>query len=186
MVRHARRRPCPRTQQSTATLYIPLLTRPTNVDKLHYATLGPTKTQLASTDTDVPAAQTTFRDTTIGSSATEPTPTKPTKTTAHQPHRSCRRHLTVNRPHSSRPTPNQPGVHRSKRERRPTGWQHRGAPRPPTTTSMNKTVTLQSRNRPTNVNKLRRTVKRPTNQPRRPTSNPRPPGRAQAGPSQEA
>ena len=38
--------------------------------------------------------------------------------------------------------------------------------------STNKTVTLSPRNRPTNVNKLRRTVKRPTNQPRQPASNP--------------
>ena len=61
------------------------------------------------------------------------------ETTAHQPHRSCSRHLTVNRPHASRPTPNQPGVHGSKRERRPTGWRHRGAPRPPTTIPTNTT-----------------------------------------------
>ena len=77
------------------------------------------------------------------------------KTTAHQPHRSCSRHLTVNRPHASRPPPNQPGVHGSKWERRPTGWRHRGAPRPPTTIPSNKIVTLPSRNRPTNINKLR-------------------------------
>ena len=61
------------------------------------------------------------------------------KTTAHQPHRSCSRDLTVNRPHASRPTPNQPGVHGSKRERCPTGGRHRGAPRPPTTIPTNKT-----------------------------------------------
>ena len=71
MVRHARLRPYQPTQQNTATL--PLQTRPTNVDKLHYTTLGATKTQLTSTDTDLPAAQTTFGDTTTGSSATEPT-----------------------------------------------------------------------------------------------------------------
>ena len=74
MVRHARRRPCPRTQQHTATLL--LRTRPTNVDKPHYATLEPTKTQLASADRDAPAAQTIFGDTTTGSSATEPKQTK--------------------------------------------------------------------------------------------------------------
>ena len=44
------------------------------------------------------------------------------KTTANQQHRSCSGHLTVNRPHASRPTPNQPGVHGSKRERPPKGW----------------------------------------------------------------
>ena len=109
-----------------------------------------------------------------------------TKTTAHRPQRSCSRHLTVNRPHASRPTPNQLGVHGSKRERRPSGWRHRGAPRPPTTMSANKTMTQPPRNRPTNVTRLHGTVKRPTNQPRRPTSNPRPPERAQPRPSQEA
>ena len=188
VVSHARRPRCPRTQQNTVTL--PLRTRPTNVNKLHHTTLGQTKTQLSSTDTDVPATQTGFDENTTSSSAMEPKQTKPTKreakTTAHQPHRSCSRHLTVNRPHGSRPTPNQPGMHGSKRERRPTGWRHRGAPCPPTTISKNKTVTLPPRPRPTNVNKLRQTVKRPTNQPRRPTSNPRPPARAQARPSQEA
>ena len=76
------------------------------------------------------------------------------KTTAHQPHRSCRRHLTVDRPHASGPTPNGPGVNGSKRERRPSGWQHRGAPCPPTTMAANKTMTLPPRNRPTNVLRL--------------------------------
>ena len=71
------------TQQNTATL--PVRMRPTNVDKLHYATLGPTKTQLASTDKDVPAAQTTFGDTTTGRSATEPTQTKTTVRRPRQP-----------------------------------------------------------------------------------------------------
>ena len=83
MVRHARRRPCPRTQQDTATL--PLRTRPTSADKPHYAALGPTKTQLASADTDVSAAQTTFGNTTTGSGATKPTPTKPTMRRPRQP-----------------------------------------------------------------------------------------------------
>ena len=83
MVRHARRRPCPRTQQNTATL--PLRMQPSNVDKLHYATLGPNNTQLATADADVPAAQTTFGDTTTGSSATAPTQTKPTMRRPRQP-----------------------------------------------------------------------------------------------------
>ena len=74
------------------------------------------------------------------------------KTTAHQPHRSCSRDLTVNRPDASRPTPNQPGVHGSKRKRRPTGWPHRGAPSPPTTIPRNKTEYRDS------------TVMQPTNQ----------------------
>ena len=188
MVRHAHWRPCPRTRQHTATL--PLRTRPTSADEPHYVAFAPTGTQLTSTDTDVPAAQTTFGHTTTGSSATknhaDQADHDAAKTNAHQLHRGCSRHLTANRPHASRPTPNQPGVHGSKRERRPSGWRHFGAPRPPTTMSANKTGTLPSRNRPTNINKLRRTVKGPTNQPQRPTSNPRPPGRAQVRPSQEA
>ena len=83
MVRHARRRPCPRTRQNTAIL--PLRTRPTTADKPHYATLGPTKTQLGSADTDVSAAQTTFRNTTTASGATKPTQTKPTMRRPKQP-----------------------------------------------------------------------------------------------------
>ena len=67
-------------------------------------------------------------------------------TTAHQPHRSCSRDVTVNRPHASRPAPNQPGVHGSKREWRPTGWRHRGAPRPlmtmPTNTTEHRISTI--------------------------------------------
>ena len=42
------------------------------------------------------------------------------KTTTHQPHRSCNRDLTINRPHASLPALNQPGVHGSKRERHQT------------------------------------------------------------------
>ena len=189
MVRRARRPPYPGTQQNTTTL--PLRTRPTDVNKLHYTTLGQTKTQLTSTKTDVPATQTTFCDATTGSSSTEPTQTKPThevtRTTAHQPHRSCSRDLTLNRPHASRPTPNRPGVHGSQRELRQTGWQHHIAPRPPTTIPTNKTEHCDSAiTQPTDILKLRRTIKRPTDQPQRPTSNPRPPGRAQARPSQDA
>ena len=61
------------------------------------------------------------------------------KTIAHQPHRSCSRDLTVNRPHASRPTSNQPGVHGLKRERRPMGSPHHGSPSSPTTIPTNKT-----------------------------------------------
>ena len=71
VVSHACRPPCPRTQQNTVTL--PLRTRPTNVNKPHYTTPGQTKTQLTSTDTDVPATQAGFEDKTTSSSATEPT-----------------------------------------------------------------------------------------------------------------
>ena len=73
VVSHARRLPCPRTQRNTVTLS--LRTRPINVNKLHYTTIVQTKTQLTSTDTDVPATQTGFEDKTTGSSATEPTRT---------------------------------------------------------------------------------------------------------------
>ena len=83
VVRHARRPPCPRTQQNTATLG--LRTRPTNINKLHYTTLGQTKMQITSTETDVPATQTTFGYTTTDSSATEPTLTKPTMRWPRQP-----------------------------------------------------------------------------------------------------
>ena len=55
------------------------------------------------------------------------------KTTAHQPHRSCSRNLTINRPHTSRRTLNQPGVHGSKREQRRMVGPRRDAPHPPIT-----------------------------------------------------
>ena len=74
------------------------------------------------------------------------------KTTVHKPDRSCSRDLTVNRPHASRPTSNQPGVHGSKRERLPTGRPRHDAPRPPTTIPMNKTQHCDS------------TLTQPTNQ----------------------
>ena len=83
VVSHARRPPCPQTQRNTVTL--PLRTRPTNVNKLHYTTLGQTKTQLTSTDTNVPATQAGFDDKTTGSSATEPTRTQPTMRRPRQP-----------------------------------------------------------------------------------------------------
>ena len=55
------------------------------------------------------------------------------ETTAHKPHRSCSRDLTINRPDTSWPTLNQPGLQGSKREQRQTGRPHRDAPHPPTT-----------------------------------------------------
>ena len=58
-------------------------------------------------------------------------------TTVHQQNHCSGHDMTVNRPHASRPTSNQPGVHGSKRERRLTGWRHHGAPRPPTTIPTN-------------------------------------------------
>ena len=182
MMRHARRPPYPRTQQNTTTL--PLRTRPTNINNLNYTTPGQTRTQLTSTDTEV--RRWNHRQQRDGTHANE-NDNEAAQTTAHQPHRSCSRDLTVNRPHASRPTPNQPGVHGSKRERRPTGWRHCGAPRPPTTIPTNETECRDSTiTQPTVVCKLRRTMKRPTDRPQRPTSNPRPPGTAQPRPSQEA
>ena len=83
VVSHTHRPTCPRTQQNNVTL--PLRTRPTNVNKLHYTTLGQTKTQLTRTDTDVPATQAGFADKTTGSSATEPTQTQPTMRRPRQP-----------------------------------------------------------------------------------------------------
>ena len=99
---------------------------------------------------------------------------KAAKTTVHQPNRCRNNNPTINRPHASRPTPNQPGMQGSKRERRPKRRRHHGAPRPPTTISTN---TTEQRNS---------TIIQPTNQRQQTTSNPGPPGRAQARPSQEA
>ena len=152
--RHARRPPYPRRQQNTAT--VPLRARPTKINQLHYCTLGQTRTQLTSNETDVPATQTTIRldnqrqqrDGTHANQADD----EAAKTTAHQPYRSCSRDLTVNRPHASRPTLNQPGSHGLKREWRPTGWPRHGAPRLATTIPTNKTEHRDS------------TVTHPTNQ----------------------
>ena len=99
---------------------------------------------------------------------------KAATTTMHQPNRCSNNNATINRPHASCPTPNQPGMQGSKQERRPTGWRHHGAPSPPTTIP---TDTTEHRNS---------TIIQPTNLRQRTTSNPRPPGRAQAQPSQEA
>ena len=81
-------------------------------------------------------------------------------TTVHQQNHCSGHDMTINRPHASRPTPNQPGMQGSKRERHPTGRRHRGAPRPPTTipTDTTEHVTLPLRRRPTNVNKLHYTT----------------------------
>ena len=94
--------------------------------------------------------------------------------TKHRPNRCGNNDTTMNRPHASRPTPNQPGMQGSKRERRPTGRRHHGAPRAPTTIP---TDTTEHRNS---------TIIQPTNLRQRTTSNPRPPARAQGPPSQEA
>ena len=83
VVSHDRRPPCPRKKRNSVTL--PLWTRPTNVNKLHYTTLGQTKTRLTSTDTNVPATQAGLDDKTTSSSRTEPTRTQPTMRRLRQP-----------------------------------------------------------------------------------------------------
>ena len=99
---------------------------------------------------------------------------KAANTTMYQPNWCRKNDLTINRPHASKPTPNEPGMQGSKAERRPMGWRHHDVPRPPTTT-------------PTNAPEGRdSTIMQLTNQPQRTTSDPRPPGRAQARQSQEA
>ena len=99
---------------------------------------------------------------------------KAVNTIMYQPNCCRENDPTINRPHASRPTSDQPGMQGSKRERGPMGWRHHGAPRPPTTIP---TDTTQRRNS---------TIIQPTNQPQRTSSDPRRPGRAQARPSQEA
>ena len=154
MVRRASRLPYPITHQNTTTL--PLRTRPTNVNNLHYTTLEHTRTQLTSTDREVPRCNhRQQRDETHTNQADH----RAAKTTTHQPDRSCSRDLTVNRPHARRPTPNQPGMHGSQRERRPIGRRHRGAPRQPTTIPTNKTEHRDS------------TITQPTDQHEQPTPN---------------
>ena len=67
----------------------------------------------------------------------ERTDQEATNTTAHQQNRYGEPEVTTNRPHARRPTPNWPDMHGPVRERHPTGWRHRGEPRPPTTMTMN-------------------------------------------------
>ena len=57
---------------------LPLRTRPTNVPKLHYTTLVQTKTPQTDADTNLLAKRAGFDDKITGSSATEPTRTRPT------------------------------------------------------------------------------------------------------------
>ena len=101
-----------------------------------------------------------------GCSAIDPTTHKPTIRRLIQPgtdKTNCRKHdPTVKRPQASGPTPNPPGMQGSTQERRPMGWQHHDAPRPPATM-------------PTNApQRQKSTIKQPTNRPQRPTSNPQP------------
>ena len=71
----------------------------------------------------------------------EPTPNKPTKRQltrpAHQQNHYREHDVTINRPHARRPTPNWPNMPGPVRERRPTGWRHRGEPSSPTTMPTN-------------------------------------------------
>ena len=98
---------------------------------------------------------------------------KAADTPKHQPNSCGNNDATINRRHASRPTSNQPDMQGSIRERRPTGWRHRGEPGPPDHTN-GQDSTPQLYHYP------------PTNLRQRITSNARPPGRAQARPSQEA
>ena len=91
-----------------------------------------------------------------------------------QPNR-CRNHNpTTHRPHASRTTPHRPGVQGSKRERRPAGRRHLGAPHLPTTMPTG----TKGHHSPT--------ILQLTNQQQRTNSNLGLPGRAQTRPSQEA
>ena len=67
----------------------------------------------------------------------EQTDQEATNTTAHQLNYYSEHDVTVNGPHARRPTPKWPDMYGPVRERRPTGWQHRGEPRPPTTMPTN-------------------------------------------------
>ena len=202
-MRRARRGPYPRTKQNTVTL--PSHNRLTDINNLRRTVKRPTNHHLRTTLHRTWTNQDTTnqhrhgragytnnvrrcnhrqqRDRTHANQAVHGA----VKTTTHQPHRSCSHDLTVNGPDASRPTPNPPGVHGSQRERRPTVWRHCSALRPPETMPTNKTKHCDSTiTQPNDINKLRRTIQRRTDQPQRPTSNPRPPGRAQARLSQEA
>ena len=80
---------------------------------------------------------------------------------------------TINRPHTRRPTSNQPDMQGSMREPHPTGWRRHGETGPPTIPT-DRTVHRDP------------TITRTTNLRQRTTSRPLPPGRAQVRPSQEA
>ena len=67
----------------------------------------------------------------------EQTDQEATSTTAHQQNHYSEHDVTINRLHAHRPTPNWPDRHGRVPERRPTGWRHRGEPRPPTTMPTN-------------------------------------------------
>ena len=67
----------------------------------------------------------------------EQTDQEATNTTAHQQNHYSEDEVTINRRHARRPTRNWPDMHGPVQERRPTGWQHRGEPRPPTTMPRN-------------------------------------------------
>ena len=60
-----------------------------------------------------------------------------TNTTPHQQNRYNEHDVTINRLQARRPTPNWPDMHGPVREQRPTGWRHRGEPRPQTTMTTN-------------------------------------------------
>ena len=74
----------------------------------------------------------------------ERTDQEATNTTAHQQNRYSEHKVTTNRPYARRPTPNWQDMHGPVRERHPTGWRHRGEPRPPTTMTTNTAKHLDS------------------------------------------
>ena len=67
----------------------------------------------------------------------EQTDQEATNTTEHQQHHYSEHDVTINRPHARRPTPNWLDMYGPARERRSTGWRHRGEPHPPTTIPTN-------------------------------------------------
>ena len=127
--------------------------------KQHSPNRNLTRAWPTHTETSRTTTRTTFDRASARSSAREPTPNKlheAANTTVHQQNHCSGHDMTTNRPHASRPTPNQPGMQGSKRERHPTGGGHCAVPRPPTTVPTDTTehVTLPLRTRPTNVSKL--------------------------------
>ena len=125
--------------------------------KQHSPNRNPTRARPTNTETSKTTKRTTSNRASARSSAkgtnAKQADHEAANTTVHQQNHCSSHDMTKNGPHAGRPTPNQPGMQGSKRERHPTGWRHRGAPRPPTTipTDTTEHVTLPLRTRPTNV-----------------------------------
>ena len=184
-MRHARRRPYPQTHHNAE---IPLFdNQPTKTTYFEPSTPRPQRLTI----TGCAHADLRTKEPTAHASSTQQPRTrecrqqqkivnkeqadhKAANTHKHQPNCCGNNDATINRPHASQPTSNQPGMQGSIREWRPTGWRPHGEPGPPTTIPTDTTAHHDS------------AIVQPTNLRRRTTSNPRPPGRAQARPSQEA